>query len=177
MVRTDRAMASRFAAGAAFPEFLNGVSGRHPWRALYDRAQVPDDLLERARQVEGVWHLLAVAEEWCGDGANTLPYLARLTEAVPSMDLRILRRDEHPDLMDCHLTCTARAIPVVLILDEAFREVRWWGPRPQPLQDLFHREIEALSKPDRYPRLRAWYARDRGRTTLEEILSLLPVSP
>jgi membrane-associated protease RseP (regulator of RpoE activity) len=129
-------MAARFASGASFHEFLKSVSALHPWQALYDRARVPDDLLERARDVRGVWHLLALSEDWCGDGANTLPYLARLAEALSTLELRILARDAHPDLMDRHLTGSARAIPVVIILDEAFREVGWWGPRPAPLQDL-----------------------------------------
>jgi hypothetical protein len=31
----------------------------------------------------------------------------------------------------------------------------------------------ALPKPDRYPLVRAWYARDKGRTTISEILSII----
>ena len=52
----------------------------------------------------------------------------------------------------------------------------WWGPRPQPLQELFLREIKHLPKEERFPKIRAWFARDRGRTTLKEILSRIPVS-
>lgn len=166
----------RFTSGATFLEFLEGVTSQHPWREFYDRARVPEDFLQRVRHLRGKWHLLALAEEWCGDGANTLPYLAKLAEATPDLVLRILSRDENPDLMECHLTGESRSIPVVMILDEDFREVGWWGPRPAPLQDLFIREIRPLPKPDRYPRLRAWYAQDRGRTTLEEVFSRIPVS-
>ena len=67
------------------------------------------------------------------------PYLARLQEALPNFELRVLSRDENPDLMDAHLTNGTRSIPVVMILDQEFREVAWWGPRPRPLQELFHR--------------------------------------
>ena len=122
------------------------------------------------------WHLLVLAEDWCGDGANSVPYLARLAEATPGLELRILSRDEHPDLMDSHLTEGTRSIPVVMILDEEFREVGWWGPRPAPLQALFLRDIKNLPKEERYSRLRAWYAQDRGRTTLEEVSSRILVS-
>ena len=76
--------------------------------------------------------------------------------------------------MESHLTDGSRSIPIVMILDEEFREVAWWGPRPVPLQELFHREIKHLPKEERFPKLRAWFARDRGRTTLREILSRIP---
>lgn len=132
--------------------------------------------MERVRDLEETWHLLALCEGWCGDGANTLPYLAKLAEVSPNLELRLLSRDENPDLMDAHLTDGSRSIPVVMVLDADFREVGWWGPRPSPLQDIFLREIKPLPEPERYPRLRAWYARDRGRTALEEILARIPVS-
>jgi hypothetical protein len=98
-------------------------------------------------------------------------------EALPKVRFRVVPRDESPDLMDAHLTDGNRAIPVVLVLDRDFREVAWWGPRPEPLQELFRRELRKLPKGERYPRLRAWYARDRGRTALEEILEKIRSLP
>jgi hypothetical protein len=170
-------MRDRFHRGLTFQQFLASVKdSRHPWEEFYQRARVPDDVLHRARGLGGRWRFLVLSEVWCGDGANVIPYLARLVEGAANLEMRILSRDENPDLMDDHLTGEARAIPVVMILDEDFREVGWWGPRPAPLHDLFLREIKPLPKPERYPRLRAWYAKDRGRTTLEEILSMVPVS-
>lgn len=170
-------MRERFRNARTFQEFLAGLeSNRHPWRELYRRAHVPEDLMERSQDLDENWHLLALSEEWCGDGANSLPYLARLAEASPNLELRVLSRDENPDLMDGHLTDGSRSIPVVMVLDEDFREVGWWGPRPSPLQEIFLREIKPLPEPERYPRLRGWYARDRGRTVLEEVLARIPVS-
>jgi hypothetical protein len=32
---------------------------------------------------------------------------------------------------------------------------------------------QSLEKTERYREIRRWYARDRGRTTLEEVLSML----
>jgi hypothetical protein len=169
-------MREKFILGATFEEFLECVRSQHPWREIYKRARVPEELLRRGEEMGSTWHLLVLAEEWCGDGANSVPYLARLAEATPGLELRILSRDEHPDLMDSHLTEGTRSIPVVMILDEEFREVGWWGPRPAPLQALFLRDIKNLPKEERYSRLRAWYAQDRGRTTLEEVSSRILVS-
>jgi len=164
-----------FEHGETFFEFLKKArDSQHPWNEFYQRARVPRSVQERLHGLEGRWNFLVLCEDWCGDGANILPYLARAVEASPELDLRVLRRDEHPELMDAHLTNGNRAIPVVMILDGEYREVAWWGPRPAPLQDLFLREIKPLPKEERYPRVRAWYARDRGRTILEEIFREIP---
>ena len=169
-------MRERYQEAPTFQEFLAQVrEKRELWEQIYSRARVGEDLLDRAREIPGTWRLLALAEDWCGDGASTLPYLARLVEALPNLELRVLARDENPDLMETHLTGGTRSIPVVLILDEEFREVGWWGPRPSALQDLFLREIKPLPKEERLSRLRAWYARDRGRSMLEEVLDRIPV--
>lgn len=168
-------MQDRYQTALTFPSYLASVrKNREFWHEIYRRAVVPSALLERARALPGRWRLLALSEDWCGDCVNTLPYLARLAEAVPNLELRVLSRDGNPDLMDAHLSNGSRAIPVVMILDEDFREVAWWGSRPAPLQDLFLREIKSLPRPERYPRLRSWYARDRGRTTVEEVIEKIP---
>jgi hypothetical protein len=144
------------------------------WRSMRRRAQAPADLVERIRSLTARRHLLVLSEDWCGDAVNTVPYLARLAEAVPQLDLRVLERDQNLDLMDAHLTGTARAIPVAMVLDEEYRELGWWGSRPEPLQRwVKSEEAQQLSKDDRYQEMRRWYARDQGRTTLEEIARLL----
>lgn len=166
---------ARFRDALAFPAYLESVrESSHPWEEFFRRAVVPQGLLDRAQALRMGWKLLALSEGWCGDAANTLPYLARLAQASTRLELRVLSRDEHPDLMDAHLTGAARSIPVVLILDDHFREVGWWGPRPALLQEWFLREIKGLPQPERYPKLRAWYARDRGRAILSEVLDAIP---
>jgi len=170
-------MRERFEAGVEFRDFLATVeSHKTLWHQIYERAELPPEIRESAASISGRWHFLALAEDWCGDAVHVLPYLARLEETFPGLQLRILTREENPDLMESHLTNGTRSIPVVMILDEDFDEVAWWGPRPAPLQDLFLREIKPLPKEERFPRVRAWFARDRGRTTLREILDLIPVA-
>lgn len=143
------------------------------WAAVWRRAKVPDAFVQRVAALEGAWHLLVLSEDWCGDAVNTVPVVARLAALAPNLDLRVLARDHNLDLMDAHLTGTSRAIPVVIVLDDEFNERAWWGSRPAELQAWVTGPGRALEKEARYREVRAWYARDGGRTTLEEIVATL----
>jgi len=121
--------------------------------------------------------LLVVAEDWCGDASNTIPILAKLVDRLPEVELRVLRRDEHPAVMDRYLTGTSRSIPIVIALDEDFREVGHWGPRPAELQAWVMEKLGTAPKGELYPQVRKWYARDRGESTLREILEVTRETP
>jgi len=138
-------------------------------------ARIPDEYVLRSAATGRPWHLLSVTEDWCGDSANTLPWVDALAAAVPGMTHRIIRRDEHLALMDAHLTNgRSRAIPIVLLLDEQLAERAWWGPRPREMQAWFEgAEAQALPKDERYKVLRTRYARDRGRAILEELTAMI----
>ena len=164
----------RFYAGLTFPEVLarpkdNGVM----WDALFKKAQISPEIAARLRNTRGQWHLLVLNEDWCGDSVNILPYVARLADSHPGIELRVLGRDDNPDLMNAHLTGKSKSIPVVIVYDEDFNEIGWWGPRPHELQEWVVTEGLALPKPDRYRHIRSWYARDRGMTIVSEILSII----
>ena len=159
----------RYESGATIEQFIAGAeSNQDLWRSVYARASVPEALAERARQLPPR-HLLVLAEGWCGDAVNTVPVLARLAEAVPGLDPRILGWDAHPDLMDPHLSDGARAIPVAMVLDRDFRELGWWGSRPEPLQAWLGTGWTGAPATARSGAV----ARDRGRTTLEEVVGLM----
>lgn len=161
-------------AGLTFREFLATVTTNDSlWAALAQRAVVSHELAALARTFPGSWHLLVLLEDWCGDAVNTVPVLNRLTDQVPNLSLRVLQRDQHPDLMNEHLTGGKRAIAVVMVLDSEFREVGWWGPRPRELQHWATSSGGELAKVDRYREMRGWYAVDRGRKAVEEILEIV----
>ena len=143
------------------------------WREVHARAQPPAEAVERARALSGRWHLLVLSEDWCGDCVNTVPVLARLAALAPNLQLRILARDQNPDLMDTHLTGTTRSIPVVLALDEEFVEHGWWGPRPAELQRWFLESGRTMDRVERGRAIRRWYVEDRGASTVREVLEML----
>ena len=105
MTRTRYEQAPRFA------EFLErAVKHAQLWRDTYRLTKTPDELVARTAAVPGRWHLLVMVEDWCGDAVNTVPHLARLAERAPNLDLRVVGRDDNPELMDAHLTNGSRSI-------------------------------------------------------------------
>jgi hypothetical protein len=165
----------RFERAPRFAEFLAAAQQLAAlWRDTYRVTRVPDEAVARVTAIPGKWHLLVLVEDWCGDAVNTVPYLERLAELSGNLDLRVLGRDANPDLMDAHLAPSgARAIPVVIVLDESFAERGWWGSRPSELQAWMDEVGRTLEKDERYRHVRTWYARDRGRSTLDEVIRLI----
>jgi len=159
-----------------YPEFL-AASTKHKglWEGIYGIARLPawateswPSGLER--------RLLVIAEDWCGDASSSVPLLAKLADHVPGLELRIIRRDENPGVMDRYLTNGSRSIPIVIALDEAFQELGHWGPRPRILQAWVMANRPLVPKTELYPQVRQWYARDRGESTLREVLQAAGVA-
>jgi hypothetical protein len=141
------------------------------WVGVHKLARVPE--WAAAVQVAAPpRHLLVIAEDWCGDAANTIPVLAKLAEQAPGLELRVLRRDEHPAVMDQYLTNGSRSIPIVIALDAEFRELGYWGPRPLELQAWVMAKRGTAPNAELYPQVRRWYARDHGESTIREVLAV-----
>jgi hypothetical protein len=147
------------------------VSTKHKglWEGIYGIARIPAWAV--AAVPTGVRRkLLVIAEDWCGDASSTIPLLAKLVSQVPGLELRVLLRDQYPEVMDRYLTNGSRSIPIVIALDEDFRELGHWGPRPDELQAWVMANRATIPKAELYPQVRKWYARDHGETTLREVL-------
>jgi hypothetical protein len=141
------------------------------WHGLHRLARIPSWALAAVPADSGI-KLLVLAEDWCGDASNSIPVLAKLTDRAPGVELRIIRRDEHPEVMDRYLTNGSRSIPVVIVLNRDFRELGHWGPRPRVLQEwVLEERRKGTPKDQLYPEVRRWYARDAGETTLREVLA------
>jgi len=168
----------RFHSALTFAEFLAGATKNvELWRDLHRLSITPPAAAARANALAAQRHLLILAEDWCGDAVNTVPVIVRLAEASRTLDVRLLERDRHLDLMDTHLTNGSRSIPLVMVLDERFTEIARWGPRPRELQRWMLSTGLGMEKTARYRFIRTWYARDRGQTTLAEILEVLEAGP
>jgi hypothetical protein len=165
---------ARYYDGETFADFMaRPIENHELWVGIYKRAAIPIEISARVDALGGHWHLLVLSEDWCGDAVNMVPLIAKLTESVTNMDMRILARDENLDIMDAHLTGKSRSIPIVILLNQKFQECGWWGPRPRELQKWVIETGLSLPKDERYHAIRTFYARDRGLSTLSEIVAML----
>lgn len=163
---------ARWEQALPFHQFVDEAAvNQELWRGIHRQARLPAWALEQA-QAQAPRRWLVLAEDWCNDAVSVVPVLARLAEAVDGIDLRILRRDEHPAVMDEYLGADgARAIPIVIVLDERCKELGYWGSRPGPLSAWLSAN-QHLEKPARNLEARKWYARDRGETSMMEVLAV-----
>ncbi|MBN1302599.1 MAG: thioredoxin family protein [Melioribacteraceae bacterium] len=117
---------------------------------------------------------LIITEGWCGDSAQNLPYLSKMTELSPYIDLRIIERDKYPDIIDRYLTNGNRSIPKLIAFDEDGNELFQWGPRPDDAQQLIKLwKSEGLEKNEFNEKLHLWYAQNRGTSLESEFINLL----
>ena len=131
-------------------------------------------LVQKINQPQ-VW--LVITEAWCGDGAQSIPHLAKLADLNPLITLKIVLRDEHPDLMDAYLTNGARSIPkLVAITADLDQELFTWGPKPKYLLDrhaAFKQNSEGLTYAEFLEEIHLWYAKNKQKDLESEIYPLI----
>lgn len=118
---------------------------------------------------------LVITESWCGDAAQTLPVLNKIAEASENIELRIILRDEHPELMDNFLTNGTRSIPKLIILNADLEVITTWGPRTAAATKLVNDYKEKFGKIDAEfkTQLQIWYNKDKGMSMINELSELV----
>jgi hypothetical protein len=89
--------------------------------------------------------VLVLSEDWCGDCTDNLPILNRIAAESGKLEVRIVSRDENPDLMDSHLNRGEfRSIPVMIFLDGEMNEIGHFIERPDSVTELRARKRQEL---------------------------------
>jgi hypothetical protein len=137
--------------------------------------EIIPELKEAVEQIIAPQKWLVLTEGWCGDAAQIVPVLDKITQLNSNIDLKFLLRDENPELMDWYLTNgKSRSIPKLIAVDENFEELFNWGSRPKVLQEMFyHMRANAINNDTIKEEMHKWYAYDKTITTQKEILNLL----
>jgi len=121
-----------------------------------------------------IW--LIIAEAWCSDCAQIIPIINKIAEASDHIELKIVLRDENPELMDRYLTNGGKAIPILICIDKGtMRVICIWGPRPKPAQELMvkHKANPVKEFSEVQKEIQLWYTNDKGLTVQEEIMELI----
>lgn len=116
---------------------------------------------------------LILTENWCGDSAQNLPYLYKISELNDNIDLKILYRDENLEIMDKYLTNGGRAIPKTVAFDKNGNDLFQWGPRPEEAKILIQQWKAEGDTADQFnEKLHLWYGRNRGKAFEEEFIKV-----
>tara|TARA_R110002096_G_scaffold434360_3_gene655705 strand:+ start:5676 stop:6296 length:621 start_codon:yes stop_codon:yes gene_type:complete len=141
------------------------------------RGVINDELANKLSDFPRNVTWLVLTEGWCGDASQLLPFLNKMAEISPSIELKLILRDEHLNVMDAYLTNgTSRSIPKLIALDtETLEELGTWGPRPKVIQDRFVEMVadSTMSNDDVKRELHLWYARDKGAGIQAEFFEIL----
>lgn len=149
-----------------------------------DRINKTVELSESLKQAmvtvpEQEW--LIITEAWCGDSAQILPVLAKIAnQSEGRISLKIIFRDEYPQLIEKYHTNGSKSIPKLISFDKDGVELFLWGPRPAPAQELFLNwklSENRISWNDFELQLHTWYSRDKTRSIQKEIGEALKLQP
>ena len=119
-----------------------------------------------------IW--LVITEPWCGDAAQTLPFLNKIAGISENIDLKIVLRDEQTELMNQFLTNGSKSIPKLIILNDQYEVLEQWGPRSQAATKLVtdykteHGQLDDTFK----THLQLWYNKDKGTSIVKEIAEI-----
>jgi hypothetical protein len=147
----------------------------HRLNRIEKTVEFTDDLKKEAESINKKLLWLVIAEPWCGDVAQNLPVISKIAGLSGNITLRIILRDENPEVMDLYLTNGGRAIPVLICLEpDTFKELGKWGPRPSSAQ-AYMREMnsQGVDKPERIKNIQLWYANDNYQTIQKEFTELI----
>lgn len=84
-------------------------------------------------------HVVAIAEDWCGDVVRHVPCLMKIADVCSQVRVRFIHRADHPDVFVRYLTNGGEAIPKFVFLNEGFVECGNWGPMPEACRELIAR--------------------------------------
>lgn len=119
---------------------------------------------------------LVITESWCGDAAHVLPALNKVAEFNDNITFKVVLRDENPELMDLFLTNGGKAIPKLIMIDDATGDVvNTYGPRPSEATTYvsrFKAKHGALT-PEFKEDLQHWYNKDKGQNVIDDVTEML----
>ncbi len=121
------------------------------------------------------YSFLVITESWCGDAAQVIPVINKLAEAG-NIDLKLVLRDENDALMNNFLTNGNKAIAKLIVYNpETFEPIASWGPRPSTATQMVAEEkaVKGSLSPEFKQELQAWYNKDKGLTTQNDLVELM----
>ena len=117
---------------------------------------------------------LVLSEAWCGDAAQNLPWISKMSDLNEDIELTIVLRDDHSEIMDQFLTNGGRSIPKLIILSPGDNIHQTWGPRPRYMQKKFNQmKSEGIDYAEISKTIHTLYAKNKGEAIQHDFFELL----
>jgi hypothetical protein len=137
---------------------------------------ISEDISLKLKKLNKKYIWLVISEGWCGDAAQILPILNKMTVQSDKIELRIVLRDSNDDLMNDYLTNGGKAIPKLIIIEKQSKKVcNHWGPRPEGALTLIknYKEKFGIIDTEAKTQLQLWYLQDKGQSVQNEVIELM----
>jgi hypothetical protein len=134
--------------------------------------QLSASITDLIQKLESNMLWIVIVEAWCGDVPQNLPYMHAISELSDKITLKIILRDEHPQIMDQFLTNGSRSIPKLICLDPDTNEVAGtWGPRPAGAMEIIQtmQKDPGITKDTRNEAVQRWYLANKGMQLQSEL--------
>jgi thiol-disulfide isomerase/thioredoxin len=140
--------------------------------------KINEGAIAKIRGIDKEITWLVITESWCGDAAQTIPMMNKVAELNDRISLKMILRDENIDIMNRFLINEAMSIPRLVMVESKTGEViGQWGSRPSIATQMVvdYKDEYGKLTPEFKQDLQLWYNKDKGQSTLEDLLGLLPL--
>jgi tetratricopeptide (TPR) repeat protein len=134
------------------------------------------ELIGIINNIKNEYYWLVITEAWCGDAAQSIPIFNKITQYNPNIELRLILRDEEPELINNYLTNGTKSIPILICLDKFnLKEIFKWGPRPKELINFVNefKKSPDFDKNELIKNIQIWYNKDNTQEIQKELTELL----
>lgn len=138
--------------------------------------KLSDEAKEKIQNFKNKVTWLVLTESWCGDAAHIMPVINKVAELNDNIDYKVVMRDENDALMNLFLTNGGKAIPKLIAINNETNEVfDTFGPRPNVATEMVkaYKEEHGKLTPEFKEDLQRWYNKDKGQSTIADLLNLL----
>lgn len=147
-------------------------------KARMKRLEKKFELSDNAKKILGELkeniYLIAITEGWCGDAAQVLPIIEKITNESPLIETKIVLRDKNPELMDQYLTNGNKSIPIIIGVNEKGEELFHWGTRPKWAEPILANYKKGeLTKDEFIKEIQSTYNKDKGKSIENELIDLI----
>ena len=131
------------------------------------------EIIEVIEGIDKPQNWMLITEPWCGDAANSVPFIEKMAQLNTNISLEIQLRDSGSEI-DSYLTNGGRSIPKLIVRNEEGDDLFSWGPRPKEAQAIVNKQKGSDAPMDeKYAELLLWYKDDNGESIQKELLDLL----